>query len=428
MKKNIKILYVEDETEIRENTKRPLQYLCNELFIATNGQEGLELYNKCQPDIVVSDIKMPIMNGIDMCKSIKKIDPNQHIIFTTAHSESGYFMEAIEMQVDGYILKPIDYDLLEKKIENITNQINIEYSLQQQKILTKEITKLQDNLLVVLDSDQNMIFSNDIFLEFFHIDKLSQFKEKHNRLAYLFLENEDFFIPNGVGDQDWIKDIQKLENSKRIVSMMNIDLFTPQAFLVSIKNVKDTFHTIIIFTEITNIAIEKKEYKQKAFTDELTNIYNRAYFNEELSRQILTYKRKKILFCFIILDIDKFKDFNDTYGHQVGDDILISLSKLINKYTRVTDTFARWGGEEFVKILPNTNIDEAMRVAEFLRDKIENHIFNDGLKVTCSFGVSQFMQNDNQETLMKRADDALYKAKENGRNRVEIEENIKYDK
>jgi len=421
MNKNITILYVEDEENIRENTKRPLSYLCDELILASDGKEGLELYKQHNPNIVVSDIKMPDMNGIEMCKAIKAIKEEQHIVFTTAHSENSYFMEAIEMQVDGYILKPIDYDLLEKKINNIINNINIEYRLKQQEILTKEITKLQDNILVVLDKDQNMIFSNDNFLNFFKLENLSQFKQKYNRLSYLFLEHEDFFIPRGAGDKEWIKEIEKLENSKRIVSMMNLQLFIPQAFLVSIKYVQETSHTIIIFTEITNITIEKTKFKHKAFTDELTGVYNRAYFNEELSKQIANYKRDKIPFSFIILDIDKFKNFNDTYGHQIGDEVLKDLAKIINNHTRASDIFARWGGEEFVKILPNTSLEDAIKVTEHLRRIVEYHTFVDNLKVTCSFGISQFRQNDTQDDLMKRADDALYRAKENGRNRVEIE-------
>ena len=141
MNRNIKILYVEDEQTIRENTKRPLNYLCDELVIATNGEEGLELYKQYLPDIVVSDIKMPHMNGIDMCKAIKKINPKQYIIFTTAHSESGYFMDAIDMQVDGYILKPIDYELLENKIKIITEQIilKIKYNEQQELLQQQKL-------------------------------------------------------------------------------------------------------------------------------------------------------------------------------------------------------------------------------------------------------------------------------------------------
>ena len=419
--RKIKILYVEDDQEIRENTQRPLGYLCDELLIAQDGKEGLELYKQHGPDIVVSDIKMPNMNGIDMVKAIKDIDKHQHIIFTTAHSESSFFMEAIELQVDGYILKPIDYDLLEDKIEDIAENINVRKRLKEQEELTNEITKLQDNLLVVLDKDQNMIFSNDKFLEFFQISILNEFSQKYKRLSYQFLENKDFFIPSGTGDKDWIAEIKNLEDSKRVVSMLDLNVFEPKAFLVSVKYTKKTSHTIIIFTEITNITLEKKVFEHKAFTDELTGIYNRAFFNEELEKQIARYKREKTPLCFFMLDIDKFKDFNDTYGHQIGDEVLKGLSDIVNNHTRQTDTFARWGGEEFVKILPNTSLDDAKKVANEMRLLIRNHTFIDGLKVTCSFGVSQFKEDDTSQSLMKRADDALYLAKENGRNRVEAE-------
>ena len=138
MNNKIKILYVEDEPTIRENTKRPLNYLSDELFIATNGEEGVELYKQYLPDIVVSDIKMPLMNGIEMCKAIKKINPKQYIIFTTAHSESGFFMDAIDMQVDGYILKPIDYELLENKINDIIEQITLKTKYQEQQELLQQ--------------------------------------------------------------------------------------------------------------------------------------------------------------------------------------------------------------------------------------------------------------------------------------------------
>ena len=417
MRKNIKILYVEDEKEIRENTKRPLEYLCDKLFVASDGQEGLELYRQHNPDIVVSDIKMPNMNGIDMCKAIKKIKKEQHIVFTTAHSESSYFIEAIEMQVDGYILKPIDYDLVENKIKNIIKQINTKYKLQQQEILTKEVAKLQDNLLVVLDKNQNIIFSNDNFLDFFQIKNLTQFQRKYKKISDLFLDDKDFFVPK----QNCIKEIQALEDDKRVVSMMNVRLSTPQAFFVSIKQIKETLHTIITFTEITGMAIEKKKLRQKVFTDELTDIYNRAYFNKELDRQISIHKKNKIPLCLIMFDIDKFKYFNDTYGHQTGDKVLKDLAKIIGEQTRATDIFARWGGEEFVIILPNASLSGAKKVSEHLRVVIENYTFANDLKVTCSFGISQFAVNDTREIFIKRADDALYKAKNNGRNRVEIE-------
>ena len=416
---NLIILYVEDEQELRENTKRPLSCLCDELITACDGQEGLELYTKYNPDIVVSDIKMPNMNGIEMTKAMKEINPNQHIIFTTAHSESGFFMEAIEMQVDGYILKPIDYKLLKSKILNITEQINTKKQLVVQQKLIYEITQLQDNILFVLNKERNVIFSNQKFLKFFNIETIKEFNSKYRCISDLFIKNSNFFYPKDT--RNWVSDLRKTKDEKRrVISMLNED-GEPHTFLISLKHMQESNHAILMLTEITNITIEKNQFKKKAYTDELTKIPNRAFFEEQFTKEILRYQRDNLPFSFIILDIDKFKDFNDNYGHQMGDEILRDLARIIKLNTRQIDTFARWGGEEFVRILPNTSLEDAKKVAEHIRGIIQMHIFKDDLKVTCSLGVAEFSGDDTQESVMKRADDALYIAKKNGRNRVEIE-------
>ena len=130
-------------------------------------------------------------------------------------------------------------------------------------------------------------------------------------------------------------------------------------------------------------------------------------------------REKETHLSFMMLDIDKFKLINDTYGHQVGDDILVELAQLVESKTRKTDSFARWGGEEFVMILPETTVEMAFKVAENLRVIIASHTFTDNLSITCSFGVASLGEGESQKSVMKRADEALYRAKQAGRNRVE---------
>jgi len=293
---NISILYVEDEDGIRKQLTRFLEYFSTSLYLASNGKEGLALYKEHSPDIVISDIKMPIMNGIEMVKYIKDINPKQHIIFTTAHSESGFFIDAIDMHVDGYILKPINLDKLEKKLENIREHI-----------------------------------------------KLKKYYIAH-----------------------------------------------------------------------------QQELEDRAYRDELTQIYNRRYFEEEFDREIARYQREKRPLSIFMLDIDKFKNINDNYGHQIGDEILKGLVNIIKDNIRAVDIFARWGGEEFICILPNTILQDAVLVAQHLREIIEKYNFIDNISVTCSFGVAEFNQGDTKESVVKKVDNALYLAKEGGRNRVEV--------
>jgi len=411
------ILYVEDEEGVRKQLSRFLKQFSSELFVAVDGKEGLELYKKYKPDIVLSDIKMPNMNGIEMVKAIKQIDPKQHVIFTTAHNESGYFIDSIEIHVDGYVLKPINLEKLETKLNTIKEQINIKKQLATQQKLIYEIIQLQDNILFVLDKDRKIIFSNQKFLDVFSVKSIDDFNAKNLKISDFFVQCNGFFYPSE--NEDWLESIKNTQDkTKKVVSILDKQ-GKPRSFLVSIRHIKDTTLTIVILTEVTSLTLEKRVFEHKAYTDRLTNIHNRAYFDMEADKEMARSKRENTPLSMIILDIDKFKDVNDNYGHLVGDEILKELAKIIKQNRRETDTFARWGGEEFVVILPNTTLKDSKKVAEYLRAMVEKHTFKDGLHITCSFGVAQLGENDTKEKLLNRADDALYRAKENGRNRVE---------
>ncbi|WP_373035165.1 diguanylate cyclase [Sulfurimonas sp.] len=411
---DVTILYVEDEIDIRESLGKFLKRFTDKLYIAKNGKEGLELYKKHKPDIVISDIKMPIMNGIEMLKAINEINPDQPSIFTTAHSESGFFMEAIEMQVDGYILKPINLKLLKSKIESLANIIQLKRDFQKQQLLIQEVSSLQDNLLILLDVDEKLIFSNQEFLKFFAFSDIDEFNEKYNSISELFVESKTFFCSTC---KWWIEELESRSDDKRVVSMLERSTGISKSFVVYVKRVPETRHTIVTFSEITNLASKKNEFETKAYKDELTGIGNRAKFNEELLIEIEKSTEETPL-SLIIFDIDYFKNFNDEYGHQAGDEILKELALLVSKNIRKVDVFARWGGEEFVILLANTDKVQAKKTAEYLRVKVEKHVFENNMRVTCSFGVTQFMNDDTANSFFKRGDEALYRAKSANRNIV----------
>jgi diguanylate cyclase (GGDEF)-like protein len=157
-----------------------------------------------------------------------------------------------------------------------------------------------------------------------------------------------------------------------------------------------------------------------ASTDELTGIANRRQFDRILKTEIQRAQRYNIPLSVIMLDIDHFKKVNDEYGHQAGDEVLTSLTKLISGLIRGQDTFARWGGEEFVIMSPNHDIQGMQQFAEKLRLAVEAYTFPHRPHSSCSFGVAQYLPNESIDSFFNRTDKALYKAKENGRNRVEI--------
>lgn len=170
--------------------------------------------------------------------------------------------------------------------------------------------------------------------------------------------------------------------------------------------------------------IQRKEIEKKlehlATIDPLTLLHNRRKFDQLFDYEIEKDRRYQLGLSLIYCDIDNFKNINDTYGHDVGDEILITFATLLKKSLRESDIVARWGGEEFIVLIPSKTAVVAAKIAEKMRKSVEANEFANVGTVTASFGVTHYLNGDNKKTMIKRADEALYKAKENGRNRVEV--------
>ncbi|MDC0933860.1 diguanylate cyclase, partial [Arcobacteraceae bacterium] len=168
---------------------------------------------------------------------------------------------------------------------------------------------------------------------------------------------------------------------------------------------------------------KNKELEVLSITDKLTNTYNRIKLDSTIDTEIERALRYNTKFGIIIIDIDYFKIVNDTYGHQVGDMILVEFANILKGNTRKTDIVGRWGGEEFIIISPEADLKELLSLSEILREKIATNVFSVINHKTASFGVSTYRKNETVEEFINRADEALYKAKDNGRNKVETLEN-----
>jgi two-component system cell cycle response regulator len=160
--------------------------------------------------------------------------------------------------------------------------------------------------------------------------------------------------------------------------------------------------------------------ERQATTDTLTGIANRLKFNKAMAVEVSKARRHLVPLSLIIFDIDNFKLINDTFGHRAGDLALQELATLVAPTMRPEDVFARWGGEEFAVLLPYTDGAGAVTLAERLRHRIQMHPFSVVNALTCSFGVAQFRAEENEDAFVRRADEALYEAKKEGRNRVEV--------
>ncbi len=176
---------------------------------------------------------------------------------------------------------------------------------------------------------------------------------------------------------------------------------------------------ILTITDVTEKVLEEQRLKEMAERDPLTGIYNRRALNRFLEEFLHKFRIYGEKFSVIMFDIDHFKRINDTFGHDVGDYVLKEVVNVTKRCIRKQDIFGRWGGEEFLIILPYTTLDVAVKVAERIRTSLEFHTFEKVGKVTASFGVTEVKVEDTIESLIRRADEALYRAKRKGRNRVE---------
>ena len=173
-------------------------------------------------------------------------------------------------------------------------------------------------------------------------------------------------------------------------------------------------------TEVNNLLAQKvKEVELLAITDPLTNLFNRLHFDKTLKTECARAIRFNEPLSLVAMDIDNLKPINDQYGHAQGDLALIEVANIIKQNCREIDIAVRWGGDEFMLFLPQTNLDQALQVAEKLKELIAGITVADEITLSCSFGVAQHNKNEDVNNFVQRADRALYRAKEQGRNRVD---------
>ena len=438
--KNINILYVEDEEEVQELTSSFLSKFVNLIVSAANGKDGLEIFKKHYLDeelknfdLIVTDINMPKLNGLEMLAEITKIDNEVPAIVTTAHTDSMFLKQAINQRVRAYVSKPLNmHDLIDSilvvsepkflkdKLEALNNELKIKVEKKTSEL--QAILDAQDSLIQVV-SDDSSFEVNQTLLDFCGYKSLDEFNQKHECISELFVEKNNYFVMKD--DGLWFDEIIKLEDNKRIV-MMNNTQGKEHIFRVTIKSfIFNSKHIVISFNDITDLKNYTYELEYQASHDNLTKLFNRYKLNNELDREIIRENRYNHGLSLIMIDIDDFKKVNDNYGHDTGDIVLKNIAHILKNSVRATDSVARWGGEEFMILLPETLLKDALNIAELIRThilKYKHSVIDKAL--TVSIGVAQFKVNyDSLESIIKNVDIAMYEAKKTGKNKV-----IKYGK
>ncbi len=304
--------------------------------------------------------------------------------------------------------------------------MNVELSKNEVKIYEEII--FDDNLLfelnaipqMVVNKDRVIVRVNKKFTKLFGYSseeilgkqtaKLTPSLEKFKEYAQYFVQTKEGIIKS-----------EELEYKKKDGTLFWVKLEGNP-----INKSTDELLILWSFIDITKEVYYRKELELLASTDPMTKLYNRRYFSELATTVVQLAKRSGLVYSVIMVDIDKFKRINDAYGHKVGDEVIIALAKVLKCNGRKSDIVSRWGGEEFVILLPQTKLDGAAEIAEKLRKNVERlQVFageDNKISFTISLGVAtvNFEDCPDVEAVINNADKALYVAKESGRNRVEI--------
>jgi len=230
--------------------------------------------------------------------------------------------------------------------------------------------------------------------------------------------------------QNLDKHQEKLKGMEKIVDLVALrQLISEEIGKVQESNASLQHKLTKAQQDVHKLQAELAQITDLATIDELTGLYNRRALFSRLVEEHSRVERYKENFSLMIVDIDDFKKVNDTYGHQVGDAILKNLANFLKGNLRTSDFVSRFGGEEFIAILPSTDLPKAKQVAEKRRHMLGKKVFEDKkgevkIKISVSVGISQCIPGDDIDSLIKRADDALYLAKNNGKNVIFTEEDL----
>ena len=481
----VKVLLVEDSDTQLKFLRDGLAQNGFEVETAMNGAEAYKKLFEYVPDIVVSDIMMPVIDGYQLCRMIKNIDETKKIpvILLTVLDKKIDSFWGKKAGAQLFLSKTIDMNELVKNINatlrrypltdeykaNIALKANSDNSAQ-----TRLNNILNDLLLKSVFANEFRNLSDFLNYERILVEKLfslmSSFVEYS--VAGVFFASPDDYAENIL----YIDTLGRNIN-KSVLSDVQYDFFKKMEEFKSLKDTKfevvrillgkeldykfsDLKSKIIIplifdkkliggicfytrqnmdyasfryfdimISELLAIFKMKYQYTEKEFMsvlDGLTGLYNRRQFEIGLEQEYNRTKRHPSDFSLAILDIDFFKKVNDTYGHQYGYYVLKTVASLMKQAFRKTDLLYRYGGEELIMIMPETNIEGAIIPVQRLRRMIEEYDFDyNGVKakVTASIGLTMNYQEFNSPAdILKSADEALYKAKESGRNRVVLHE------
>lgn len=390
------ILVVDDDPNLRKTLADILRVKGYETAVAASGAEAIAAVEREMFSLALIDLMLPDMPGLEVMAHIKAISPLTEAIILTGHASMETAIDATGQGAFSYLLKPYQMDELLLTIRHA-----VERNQAQEEILRlASFPRLLPSPVIELDPAGGVTYLNPAAERLF--PGLSAMGRSHPLL-------------HGSGEL-----ITALWQDRQPGEAVHEAKVGEATYELHISYVREVDLIRIYVLDITQRKRAEAEIHLLATTDSLTGIANRREFSAILAREVDRAKRYGTPMSLAMYDLDYFKRVNDTFGHDVGDYVLQTVTRLVKENIRANDVVARWGGEEFMVLMPQSDVQAARNASEKLRLAIAAHHFDKVGSLTASFGVAAFEPQDDLNSLLKRVDDAVYRAKEQGRNRVEI--------
>ncbi|MGF1649873.1 MAG: PleD family two-component system response regulator [Hyphomicrobiaceae bacterium] len=449
-----RVLVVDDFLANVKLLEARLQSEYFETIAAYSGQQALDICAVERVDVVLLDVMMPGMDGFEVCRRLKA-DPSTEdvpVIMVTALDQPQDKLQGLEAGADDFLTKPVDDIALITRVKNLARlkllndemklraETSGQLGLEPRLLDSEEALGTNGRIMVVEDQARTSKRMADALLRVHQ-----SVVECHVSDAIETLQGPDEFdvilVSLNLQDADGLRlcgQIRSIERLRHLPIIILVDATDEARLLRGLDlGVNDYLMRPIDMNEmLVRVRTQIRRKRHTAFLrsrlvqsveasviDPLTGLHNRRYLEMHLKTLIDRALSDDSQLAMIVADIDYFKKINDTYGHDAGDQVLIEFSERFRANTRGVDLACRFGGEEFVLVMPDTDLQHAYLVAERLRQNIAAQPFslpdNVQIDVTTSVGIAilEFV-NDTPDTLFKRADNALYAAKRDGRNRV----------
>lgn len=418
----LSILHIDFSIFYKKIMKDISEKLNFKYFSADTPQESFEVLNEKKIDLIITGLEFKNKSGeefiINLNESVYKNIP---VIVLSSKDDIDTKNKLFKLGVIDFILKDNFADRLTNYITNIQREDEAKQYLKNLKIAVLDNNELELRIV------QKILELNGLV----NVDYYTQPSEILNKKEEYDIYIVDFIFPK-ISGHEVIMELRNrykysliiatsfIENENTISNILSIGAddyitkpFSENIFIARLKS------NLRIYLLLQQLKQKNLELERIVNIDVLTNIYNRRYIYNKLEELVKISRESNEKVSIIMFDVDKFKNINDTYGHQFGDEVLRKVSDNLKQELRKTDIIGRYGGEEFIVILPNTDLEYAFRLADKARLSISNISFEYGAKITISGGVAE-LKKENIQELIEKADTLLYKAKQNGRNRVEF--------